>query len=149
METKTQLYNACLSIIEKRIQTTQDALNEAIAAGNEETKSSVGDKHETGRAMMQLEQEKYQAQLINSIRLKNELSQIDFLNKYEKIIKGALVITNNGNYFISASVGKIIIGQKIYYAISVKAPLAKALLGKQVNESVFFQNIKYMVLDIQ
>ena len=148
MTEKVQLYNACLANIDKRIGAIQKGLDAAIAAGNEQTKSSVGDKHETGRALMQLEQEKYQAQLLKAIHLKNELQQIDVDKKYNKIEKGALAITNFGHYFISTSIGKIIIENKTYYAISSNAPLSKALVGNKINDVVFFQNRKYNILNI-
>ncbi len=145
---KIQLYNACLFNITERIQTIQEALDAAIAAGNEETKSSVGDKYETGRAMMQMEQEKCRTQLIKAVHLKNELLQINRDKKYGRIEKGALVITDAGHYFISTSIGKVIVENKTYYAISADAPLAKALIGNKINDVVLFKNRKYNILNI-
>ena len=148
MVDKSKIYKACLLNIEKRIQTIQDALDAAIAAGNEETKSSVGDKYETGRAMMQIEQDKQRAQLGKALFLKNELSQIDLNKKYDKVEKGVLVITNAGQFFISTSIGKLKIAGNVIYAISVKAPLAKALMGKRKNDMVFFQNKEYSIIKL-
>lgn len=142
---KLKIYDACLLNIEKRIQSIQEALDAAIAAGNEETKSSVGDKYETGRAMMQMEQNKHQAQLDKAMVLKNELLQINLNKKYGIVEKGALVATDAGYYFIATSIGKIIIEENTVYAISLDAPLAKAFIGKKENDVAFFQDKKYTI----
>ena len=145
---KSTVHKACLSNIEKRIQTIQEALDAAIASGNEETKSSVGDKYETGRAMMQMEQDKQRSQLAKAQYLKTELSQINLHKKYDQVEKGALVQTDAGQYFIATSIGKIVIEKEICFAISTDAPLAKALMGKKKNEEVVFQDKKYVVLEV-
>ena len=64
-----------------------------------ETKSSAGDKYETGRAMVQIELEKNQAQYNKFLKLKNELKQIDPIVIKSKIEYGSIVVTNNGNFF--------------------------------------------------
>ena len=145
MELKSKLLAECHSIVDERIRVLQEALDEAIAAGNEETKSSVGDKYETGRAMMQMEQDKYRIQLMKVNFLKNELAIIDLNKKYDKVEKGALVLTQNGNYFISTSVGKLFIDGEKYFAISVEAPLSKALINKKEKDEVTFQHKKIVI----
>ena len=148
MNDKKAIYEACLANIEKRIQAIQEALDAAIAAGNEETKSSAGDKYETGRAMMQMEQDKHRSQLAKAQHLKTELLHINLGKKYDTVEKGALVRTDSGLYFISTGIGKIMVGSEVCYAISMDAPLAKALFGKKKNKVVVFQDKKYRVLDI-
>lgn len=145
---KIKLYKACIAEIDKRINIAQESLDAAIKAGNEETKSSVGDKYETGRAMMQMEQDKYRGILIKTINLKNKLQQIDLNKKYEKAEEGAIVIANNGVYFFATSIGKIILDEKKYYVLSTDAPLAKAFYGKKKNETINFLNKKYTISDI-
>ncbi len=147
MEIKKQLYQACLFDIEKRMTTAQEALDDAIAAGNEESKSSAGDKYETGRAMMQMEQDKHRAQLLKAAQTKSEMTQIDIKRKCIKVEKGALVHTSGGSFFISVGIGKIKLNNS-YYAISPEAPLAKAMMGHQENEIVLFQNKEYQIVEI-
>jgi len=68
LEIKQQLFNKCLDAIDSRFQTIQNTISEIQESLTSETKSSAGDKHETGRAMLQLEREKAGNQLseINS-----------------------------------------------------------------------------------
>ena len=63
---KQELYKLCQTYIQQRILTAKQAIEAAQQAANNETKSSSGDKYETGRAMMQLEIEKDSAQLSES-----------------------------------------------------------------------------------
>ena len=50
---KDQLYQLCLAFIDKRIANATEALQQAQEASNDDTKSSAGDKFETGREMAQ------------------------------------------------------------------------------------------------
>lgn len=145
MNIKKQLYQACLQNIEKRISNAQEALDAAIAAGNEETKSSAGDKHETARTMMQIEQDKARTQLIKAMLLKNKLTQIKTNNKGDKVTRGALAITGAGKFFIAIGIGKINLEGDIYYAISPEAPIALAMINKKEQEIVRFQDKEFVV----
>ena len=60
---KNTLKKRCIEIIEKRISSSYNSMENAQAAANEEEKSSSGDKYETGRAMSYLEKDMYARQL--------------------------------------------------------------------------------------
>ena len=74
-----------------------------------QTKSSAGDKFETSRAMMQAEEERSKVQLVKAVNLKNDLTQIDINRVSDRVILGSLVFTNQGNYFLSIGLGKILV----------------------------------------
>jgi len=103
MSVKIKLYERCLAFVEQRIASSQKAIEHAQQAANEETKSSAGDKYETGRAMMQLEIEKQSVQLGEAMKLKQTLTQINPEKTTDSIQSGSLVYTDQGN-FISLSV---------------------------------------------
>ncbi len=145
---KKQLHQACLDIVLQRIENAREALEAARDAANGETKSSAGDKYETGRAMMQQEQEKSHMQLMESTRLKNELLTISPEKKCEKAEPGSLVITNLGRFYISGGIGKLKVGQEEFFAISLAAPIGKALSGKRAGEEGSFQNRKFRIIQI-
>src|ERR1035437_2392798 len=128
---KFQLYTKCLEYVEQRISNAQLAVNAATESGNDETKSSAGDKHETGRAMAQLEQEKSGKQLHEALELKKMFDRISPDKESKIVSQGSLVITNNDNFYLSISIGKIIIENVIYYAVSPATPIAALLIGKQ------------------
>jgi transcription elongation GreA/GreB family factor len=145
---KQTLYNKCLDHADQRILIIQAAINEAVESANDDTKSSSGDKHETGRAMAQLEQEKGSKQLNEAIEFRNVLKKIDPGQNSEKILLGSLVYTDKGNFYISVAAGKIIIADQTFFAISPTSPLAMKLIGSAVNTEIDFNGNKYKILEI-
>jgi len=148
MTIKQQLYDACRESLHKREQAIRSALDAAQAAANEETKSSAGDKHETGRAMMQLETEKLGVQL-QEVRLEQEkLQRIRADRRCQTVEPGALVITDKLRLYFAISAGKIILESGEYFALSTQTPLGKAALGLQKNNTFALQNQEYQIKEI-
>ena len=82
---KKQLFEACQAYVLKRENTVKEIISSNQTALHSETKSSAGDKHETGRAMLQLEMEKAGQQLAVIDQMKMILNRIS-LNDTSKII---------------------------------------------------------------
>lgn len=142
---RQQVIQACLSDIESKIKTlnAEYALYRESAAG--ETKSTAGDKHDTAKAMMQLEQEKLGRQLEICLQQKKILEQIDTGKVFDHIEFSSIIETNSGNFFISVSMREIEINGRHYMPISVQSPLAKAMLGKAVKQEFTFNNRIYII----
>ena len=145
---KETLYNHCLELIEQKVQLAQDAIQSANDSIAQEGKSSMGDKYETGKAMLDLEKEKLQGQLAASTQLKRTFLQINPQIQQDSVAFGSLVITNQGNYLFSVGLGKISMEKKDYFVISLLAPLGKALLGKNTGDEVIFQKRKFVIEQI-
>jgi len=139
MNIKEQLYNQCLEFVETRFQTIKNTINEIQESLTSETKSSAGDKHETGRAMLQLEREKAGNQLAEIQKVKEALSRIDVDKTSTKIGLGSVVYTTQANYFIAISAGALHLDSKTYYAISPSTPIANLLLSKSAGDNVIFR----------
>jgi len=117
-------------------------------ASNNETKSTVGDKHETSKAMMHLEQEKLGNQ-IKEIELQlKEFNAVNFDTHSDQIVLGSLVGTNLGYFFIATAIGKIQIDNETVFAISNKSPLGSRFIGLKPNDSIEFNNIHYTVINV-
>src|SRR5271165_478188 len=99
IELKKELYRQCLDYVQKRMEAAQEAIDEAQEASNEETKSSAGDKYETGRAMAEQEADRNRVQLNETNKLKVALNQINPNTVSDKAEPGSLVITNSGNFY--------------------------------------------------
>lgn len=110
----------------------------AQSSGNEETKSSAGDKYETGRAMAQLEIENNSAQLAEALKLKKVLEQINPDLETKRVQLGSLVLTSLGNYYIAISAGKLLVDGTEYYAISSASPIGVKLMKLRAGESFTF-----------
>lgn len=146
---KIKLYKICCDEITMRIELIKVALNEVQEAANNETKSSAGDKHETGRAMAQLETEKLTSQLAKLLTQQNTLNKIN-VDKTHKIVGlGSLVKTNNGLFFLSIPLGKLKFDNYYCYTLSSTSPIAKLLISKKVGDSFSFNGINYKIEIIQ
>ncbi len=134
--------------IEKKIQLLNDAINAAKESRDNETKSSVGDKYETGRAMVQMELEKSQAQLAQTQSLKTSLSRIDPNSKFINVAFGSLVVTSQGTYFFSIAHGKIVLDREVIFCLSPVSPVGKLLAGKKAGDKVQFQGKEIKIIQI-
>ena len=149
MNIKEELLKKCHQFVNNRLQNIEETISSNQAALQSETKSSAGDKHETGRAMLQLEMEKAGQQLANIQQMKETLAKIDVTNKSTNAHLGSLIKTNTGNYFLSISAGQLKVDNELYFAVSVSSPIGKLLLGKSVNEQVMFNSKNIKLLSIK
>ena len=145
---RKEIYNHLVKDLNQKVETLKSSIKDTIEARNNDTKSSAGDKYETGREMLQIEIQKNEFQLSKTLKTLKELSSIN-LSKTSNIVEyGSLVLTNNGNYFISIAYGKIEIENNIFYSISLASPIGKLLLNKKAGEHFTFQEKEYTLLDI-
>jgi hypothetical protein len=145
---KTLLLAHCQQYIAQRLDTIGRALEEVAQAVNEETKNSAGDKHETGRAMMQLEQEKLSGQLAEAQQLQQVLDRIRLDDLPPGIGEGSLILTSQGNYFIAISAGKLALDGQMYYLVSLASPIGAALAGRRAGEVISFRGQNIPILEI-
>ena len=138
LKIKEALFKQCETFVNKRLQTVNEIISSNQKALQSETKSSAGDKHETGRAMLQLEMEKAGQQLAGITIMKEILAKID-VSKISKVAHlGTVIETDSVNYFLSISAGKLIVANKEFFAVSVSSPIGKILLGKKIDEKIIF-----------
>ncbi|MBW1298965.1 3-oxoacyl-ACP synthase [Aquimarina litoralis] len=145
-KTKELLYHRCQQFVEDRLDRIQNRMSSIQESLTSETKSTAGDKHETGRAMLQLEREKTGVQLSEAKKLSEILSKVDIHSKSSVARLGSIVKTTTGNYFLSISVGEVIADDEIYFAIGIHTPIGKLLLGKTNGEHFHF-NGKEIVIE--
>lgn len=126
---RVKLHRACVAYVEQRIDTLNRAMADAQAAANEESKSSVGDKYETGRAMMQLELEKHAVQLAEAVKLQKALKEISLEENTSVVQPGSVVFTNHETFYISIGAGALIVDDVRYFAVSPSSPIGMKLMG--------------------
>lgn len=147
LKIKENLYLQCVAFVENRFQTIQDTITEIQESLTSETKSSAGDKHETGRAMLQLEREKAGNQLAEIQKIREHLSKIVLSTNSSGFVGlGSIVFTNKTNYFIGISAGKLEVDEVEFYAISPNTPVGQLLMRKTIGECVSF-NKQYFIIE--
>lgn len=146
---KQEIHQLCLHNLESNIQQLEKAIADIQSAANQETKSSAGDKYETGRAMMQQEKDKLSARLATNLNQLSHLKQLKPALSKEQVENGSLVQTNEGLFYFAAAIGKLQLGEKKCFVISLDSPLAKALWHKKKGEIIDFQGRKIRIVEIQ
>ena len=145
---KEEIFLNCKKFVDDKLEIVNQIIISNQNALQSETKSSAGDKHETGRAMLQLEMEKASQQFSVISNMNEVLQRID-INTNNKIAKlGSLIHTNQGRYFLPISVGKINIVDKEIFVISPSSPIGKLLLGKVIGETIYFNGKQIEILEI-
>lgn len=145
MNLKQQLYNQCQKFVNNRLQTIQKSILEIQESLTKETKSSAGDKHETGRAMLQLEREKVGNQFQEAEEMHKTLGKIDCSKTSNLVHLGSIVYTTKANYFIAISAGKIELNNEEFYAISPNTPIGKLLISKSLGDQIVFRDQKFKI----
>ncbi len=146
---KSELLNQCLSYVNQRQERILDTISDIQESLTSETKSTAGDKHETGRAMLQLEREKAGVQLAEVKKLQEIVNKIDTSPSSAVIRLGSLVETSQERYFLSISIGKLMIGDQTYFAIAANTPIGKLLLGKKVDDRIHFNGKDFKITKIE
>ena len=147
-ETKHKLLELIKQQVSDKIKNAEIAIASAEEAKLNETKSTAGDKFETGRAMMQVEQEKGELQLAKSTQLLAVLKQIDPKTNYDKVNFGAIVYTSQYNYFISIGIGRVKLNQKDFYVISALSPIGALLMDKKIGQIIEFRDQRIAIEQI-
>ncbi|GAA4902217.1 3-oxoacyl-ACP synthase [Mucilaginibacter defluvii] len=147
---KAKLHSLCLNYVQQKIDNAGEAIAEAQQAANNETKSSAGDKYETGRAMAQQEADRNMAQLNEANKLKVVLNHIAVTpNSTGVADAGSIVTTDNGNFYIAISAGVLQVDDgSSYIAVSAASPIGTQLKGKRESDEFILNGKKYRLTGV-
>jgi transcription elongation GreA/GreB family factor len=136
---KTQVHAALTDALNKKYKELLAALAETDDSLSADSKSTAGDKHETGRAMAQLEREKIGGFIQQHEQLMALAKRLDPLLATPTIRLGSIVKTSNGWYYISVGIGKIVASDQAVFCLSPAAPIVAELLGKKAGDQLLWQ----------
>ncbi|MFZ9611646.1 MAG: hypothetical protein ACO29Q_00055 [Crocinitomicaceae bacterium] len=145
---KNTVHQALATILLEKHHELSSILRDAAEGKSNDAKSSAGDKHEVGVAMVQLEQEKLGKQVQIIEEQLTLLSRIDLSKIHVKIGLGSLVNCENQWYYFSIGHGLLLVANQSIFCLNPQAPLGKEMLGKAVGDSVFFQGRKMVIQSI-
>ncbi len=144
--------NDILLILQKKLKTSLEEAERDYVLAKEsrdsDTKSSAGDKFETGREMMQREMDKLSASIDVLKSQIAKISTIDVHKSSPKVVFGSYLMTDAGHYFMSIGLGKISDEYGDFYALSSDSPIGALWMGKQVGESIDIQTRKITLKSI-
>ena len=147
-EKKAALFALCEAYVQQRIDNARQAMESAQEAANSESKSSAGDKYETGRAMAQLERDRNAQLLAEAQKIAGDLARLNIEKLYETAQPGSVVTTNRGWFFISIGAGKLVLDNVDYFAVSSASPIGIALTGRKAGEVITCNKLAYDVLEV-
>jgi hypothetical protein len=142
---KVEIHETILKLLTNSIVQAKKDYELAKESRDSDTKSSAGDKFETGREMMQREMDKISASIDQSKSQLNFLSKINLHRPYSNVDVGCLMKTDQGIYYISIGLGKIEINAESIYAISLDSPIGQLFKGKRVGDILEFRGKTFKI----
>jgi transcription elongation GreA/GreB family factor len=145
MTFKSRVYETGLQTIKNRASSIEATLLDLRSALSNDSKNTAGDKHETGRAMVHLEQEQLSKQFYELNVQLSQLSSIPSHAQSDVIDLGSLIETSTGFYYLSIGLGKLRIDELDVIFISPQSPIGMQLKGRAAGQKVAFNKV---VIDI-
>lgn len=144
---KSKIIAHCKALLEDKVLLMEQELKLLAQDVAGDTKSSAGDKFETGREMTNAEREKIFEQVILIKKQLELLSGIEN-NNTNTVGYGNLVETDRALIFISISLGIVEFDTQKVMVISPLSPLAQALTDAKTGESPIFMKVTYKIKSI-
>ena len=150
-KSKQAAHHFCVRYVQLRVDRLHVEIEKITEALLSEVKSTAGDKHETGRALLQLEREKLGYQLLEAERMQQTLQKVPLKTRTNKVKVGlgSLVSTNRARYYIAISAGRFEVDGDIIFCVSANAPIGKLLLGKTLADTITFNGQSSTITAIQ
>ena len=137
--TKNDIFAALESHLQAAVKEGESHLSSLQDALASEAKSTAGDKHETGRAMIHQEMRQVNDTLQRSQSALQELTRLSQNTTTPvRVAAGVLVETTGPWVLVGLPFGKLSLDEGLVLGVSVEAPLAQAWHGAQVGDEVRF-----------
>ena len=138
----------CVKYVQDRKEKILASISSIEDSLFDEGKSTAGDKHHTGRAMLQIERENVGVQLMELEKTESILHKIGIYATSEVVRMGSLVTTKNAHYFLSISAGMVTVNGGNYICISIGSPIGQLLLGKRKGDTFSFNANTFQILSV-
>lgn len=144
---KHNLVKACIALAEQKVNqylNEIDILKESIEKSDAKDEEGADGQRET----LQHQMGQNNQRLTEARQTLDVFRNLKTLSANTRIQKGSLAKTSAGNFLISSSLGKISIGQHVYYAISEASPIGEQLIGKQANDEIVLNGKNIKIMDV-
>jgi hypothetical protein len=144
---KESLLSECLKIQSELVETLKTAIKNVQDAANDE-KGGSEENFDSFREQCQHDREMYTRQLDQANAGLQILKKINADVKLDTAKLGSVVVTDKLKVFLSWNMGKLMIGNNTFFAISTQAPLFDAIAGKKKGETFAFRGETHKVLEV-
>lgn len=145
---KKAIWLACREYIEARTATAEEALAAARDASQDDTKSSAGDKYETGREMMQQEINRNERLLSEAKAMQQLLETIAPENPKPQGSIGAVIETDRGVFFLGPGIGVLDTEKGRIFVLSASSPIGRLLLSCKPGDTIRYNSAAYTVSQV-
>lgn len=145
-EIKRLLVEDCRKILTRKLETASGVVAEAQTTANDYGTNK--DRYDPFRPQMLRRRDMF-AKEVN--RIDNDIlliGKIDPESKVDKVCFGAVVYTKTQKIFVSVSVGKIVVGDEMFYGISTEVPIYQVIKGLKKGDEFEFMGKKNKIVDI-
>lgn len=133
----------------ERLHALQQKLQDLTDSAADETKSSAGDKYETARAMLHIEQDQVRQQIAEINAQHAVLTRLDPVLRPERVAIGSLIRMQDTWYYLSIGLGKIRIeAVGTVYILSPQSPLGKMLTGLSSGAELSLNGRKMKIIEL-
>jgi hypothetical protein len=140
MEGKTKrqgIFDGLCAELDQNLKNRRGHLHSLRESLGSETKSSAGDKHETGRAMIHSEQARVQDSVNRLEAMLSKLRQYAaVIGPIQRVSPGALVETTGPWVLVGVPMGKVQLPDALVLCVGAEAPLAQQWHGAQPGDQV-------------
>lgn len=144
---KRRLYQECLKLQRNSVQRVRDVMKEAqeSALADDESSEELFDSY---REQMQQTREMYASQLQTAQNELDVLERVPANDLSQVIESGAVVRTDNQNFFVAISLAKIDLDGKTYFPISTSSPIFQAMVGLKQGATFQFRDRKFNIKEV-
>jgi len=137
---KSSVKQACIELLTERIRHISQAMAQAQESANNQEKSSMGDKHETSRAISQAERDMNAIQLLQAKKDFEFIEAININKMSDTILVGSIFKLHDQLFFVAVGLGIINVGKTSVMVISHLSPLFQSLKTKIAGTKILFMD---------
>ena len=135
------------ALLESRLIEMNNQLESLKASRSSADKSTAGDKHEVGRAMMQEELDRIESRIVVCKRMMQEAERMP-VSTHTTAAWGSLLETSMGWIYLSVPAGKLHCQGQSIMCISTDSPLGQFLQGHRAGEKLSFRSTTVVLMDV-
>ncbi len=147
LKLKQDLRKLCLGILEDRMENARFAVDEIedLIQGIGGTSEESDDDYINSK---RLELEMLSKRLMDARDELKRLQRMRIEEEFREVGPGAVVMTDEGNFFVAVGLGVIHAQGGAFMGISALAPIYLAMAGKKSGEKFSFREKHYQIRDI-
>jgi len=146
MDLKKRLVELCISRQQRTAAELQHEVDETLRLSNEY--GAPKDRYDPYRTKLMNQNNLFAQQLEQANTLLITLQKIPLDKEIDTVEFGAVVITNKQKIFVSVGLGKIMLNEETYYAVSPIVPIFEAMRGKKAGDTFVFNGQTFEIKDV-